>query len=564
MTKIDISTTDNSNDFTDNQNYDVDIQQIYTSFIQQIDQIRSHVSVINNPKAQSVVTINSNNFISIDPNPQESRCHAFYRLIGLPVVASDGTQFYNPGYDLEAFSGTANSTTPQLNKQGIAISAAGLYPLMDARERYIQDIRQIFSVPDITSSVTALSSQTPRKFNFFVDTGSTDPFDQDPNNQKYAVEQRNIANTADFSDYKDSNGDTIDSTIQRGQFLQQRSHFIKPLMVDPRIDITVSPDTGLVCVPFTTDKSKTKLRDDEYLFRPLLEYVCRVRLTLPPNQDDLSQTFQNAQNYIKSINTSVDPDLLAKIYANNTTTIGQEILLKYLNLLRSMIDRLVESMQQIGSLSVPSIGTLQWIPIPNAGGPEFGSSTASINPSDPLNGPVEASILKLQSQAAIDQITNQTSGVTSVDLGNFAFDFASAQPVPDENTTSGFGNKRQDNLDKLQQDRTNLTDQANTALQTIEIIMGEFSGLGLCDIIAIYTALWSMDVNALVGLLDEKAFARLRTNSAFNDPSVQSRIGGAGFSITKSLTTFEDRIKEIYSIMDKFLEDRLQLGRVST
>ena len=561
-----ISTTDNSTDFTDNQNYDVDIQQIYTSFIQQIDQIRSHTSVINNPKAQSITTINSNNFISIDPNPQESRCHAFYRLIGLPVVASDGTQFYNPGYDLEAFNGSVNSTTPQLNKQGIAISAAGLYPLMDAREKYIQDIRQIFSVPDITSSVTALSSQTPRKFNFFADTGPTDPFDQDPNNQKYAVEQRNISNTANFGDYKDSNGDTIDSTIQRGQFLQQRSHFIKPLMVDPRIDITVSPDTGLVCVPFTTDKSKTKLRDDVYLFRPLLEYVCRVRLTLPPNQDDLSQTFQNAQNYIKSTSTSVDPALLAKVFAITNNNTGQEIILKYFNLLRSMINRLAEAMQQIGSLSLLSLSSnsaLQWIPIPNAGGPEFGSSTAPINPSDPLNGPVENAILKLQSQAAINQITNQTSGVTGVDLGNFAFDFASAQPVPDENTTSGFGNKIQDNLDKLQQDRTNLTDQANAALQIIEIIMGEFSGLGLCDIIAIYTALWSVDTGTLVGLLDEKAFARLRTNPAFNDPSVQIRVSGNGHTITQSLTALENRIKEIYSIMDKLLADRLQLGRAS-
>ncbi|MGO9428290.1 hypothetical protein, partial [Rhodoblastus sp.] len=29
---------------------------------------------------------------------QESRCHAFYRILGLPVVNASGSQYYNPGF----------------------------------------------------------------------------------------------------------------------------------------------------------------------------------------------------------------------------------------------------------------------------------------------------------------------------------------------------------------------------------------------------------------------------------------------------------------------------------
>jgi hypothetical protein len=570
MSPLNISTSDNAQNFMDGQNYDLDIQQLYSSFIQQIDQVRSHVSVINNTSAQSITTIH-NNFILIDPQPQESRAHAFYRLIGLPVVASDGSQFYNPGYDIEAFSNTPNSTDQQIHKNAIGIAAAGLYPLMDARERYVQDIRQVFAVQDISSAVVALSSQVPRHFNFFG-SQAADPFAQNTSDQTYSVASRNLANTANFTDYQDASGNSISSSDMRGKFAFQRSHFLKPFMVDPRIDLTVSPDTGLVCVPFTIDKSKTKLRDDAYLYRPLIENICRSRLTLPPSQDDLTQTFQQAQTYLKNQNVSglVDPNLLAKIYANTNTTIAQDVLLKYFNFMRSMIDRLAESMEYLASLSNgsgfgSSTNSFQWLPIPNTNGPEFGSTTASINPNDPLNTPGDKALLQLQYQVQLDQLYQKTAGVSaSSDLGNFAFDFSAPNLTPDENTVSGFGNKHQDALTAIQDKRAHITDQANNSLQTIEIIMGEFSGLGLCDIIAIYTALWSIDTKALVGLLDDKAFNRLTTNPIFTDPAVAARKAGTGKSITQSLTDLETQIKQIFSIMDRFLADRLVLGRVST
>src|SRR5690606_18206959 len=45
------------------------------------------------------VANNAANAADIDPSsPQESRTHAFYRMIGLPVI-NENLQFYNPGFD---------------------------------------------------------------------------------------------------------------------------------------------------------------------------------------------------------------------------------------------------------------------------------------------------------------------------------------------------------------------------------------------------------------------------------------------------------------------------------
>ena len=62
-------------DNEDDQSYDVDIDKIYQNFIQEIDNYRSET----------------------DGEKTESRCHAFYRILGLPVC--DKKNIYSPGFD---------------------------------------------------------------------------------------------------------------------------------------------------------------------------------------------------------------------------------------------------------------------------------------------------------------------------------------------------------------------------------------------------------------------------------------------------------------------------------
>ncbi len=80
--------------------------------------------------------------------------------------------------------------------------------------------------------------------------------------------------------------------------------------------------------------------------------------------------------------------------------------------------------------------------------------------------------------------------------------------------------------------------------------MGEFSGLGLLDIIAIQSALWIMPMNSLLGMIDVRAFERMK--------KFRKDINLGSFSqnnIIVSLTDFEKTLSTIYKIMQRYIDD---------
>jgi len=108
--------------------------------------------------------------------------------------------------------------------------------------------------------------------------------------------------------------------------------------------------------------------------------------------------------------------------------------------------------------------------------------------------------------------------------------------------------------------RSTICSNAADALKEIEIIMGEFSGFGLCDILAIFTALWTVDEQTLIYMLDDKAFGRLYNDSTLRDEVVEARItanlGGKNELNGKDvLASFEAQVKNMYLLMDKLYED---------
>jgi hypothetical protein len=80
--------------FTTDQNvFNVDIDELYNNFIGPIDRIRNRFTP-DSPNAQQFSSLTY----------QESRCSAFYRMIGFPIVVptsdlSSSQGFYSPGFD---------------------------------------------------------------------------------------------------------------------------------------------------------------------------------------------------------------------------------------------------------------------------------------------------------------------------------------------------------------------------------------------------------------------------------------------------------------------------------
>lgn len=87
-------------------------------------------------------------------------------------------------------------------------------------------------------------------------------------------------------------------------------------------------------------------------------------------------------------------------------------------------------------------------------------------------------------------------------------------------------------------------------LRMIEIITGEISGLGLVDILAIYTALWSIKIEDLLDLLDEDSFNRLNTfNPGLRTKDVNDRQQRAPAVVT-AIEALEGRVKNILTFAD--------------
>ena len=190
--------TNNQSQYSDNQSYKIDIETFYNGFVKQIDAIRSNVSTAVNASKLSafIQQLTSTNpststllsQMTVDPNNlQETRCHAFYRMLGLPSFEPGGS-FYSPGL-IHATMATTNNNSINLDQTKINVAKnipAALYSLMDQREIINTKFNSIFSVSDINASVLALSSTKVRAFSVLPNTGTIDLFDSSVASQTHS------------------------------------------------------------------------------------------------------------------------------------------------------------------------------------------------------------------------------------------------------------------------------------------------------------------------------------------------------------------------------------------
>jgi hypothetical protein len=158
----------------------------------------------------------------------------------------------------------------------------------------------------------------------------------------------------------------------------------------------------------------------------------------------------------------------------------------------------------------------------------------------------DQSIIDAQIRVTLNAINIQTASVNGTpDPGGFAFDnIQNSTFSPD--SSSSLGNISQDTLTKLNLSRGKYLTKANTALQTTEIILGEFSGLGLADIVAVMGALWVMPQESLLGFLDPDALARMNDTLGLSESSP---------GINKAMSDFIMNVQSFYSLMDKIYAD---------
>lgn len=534
----------NQINYQDDQNYEIDIDSIYTDFIKEIDANRSLVNVnanlqiLNNLTADSVGGITQ--YLKIESDPQESRCHAFFRLIGFPVVSKD-LKMYSPGLDI--LSDPARTIDTSFKVQITQNPLDGFIILSNTREQYPNDNLQIFSLPkSIDAGTLALSSSVnTRSFIAPLDKDNT-PLDTKVDNQTYKVNftSRVGTNSVNLNDYQDSAGS------KPTKLTGKRKHIIKPFITDGRIDFSVCPSSRRVCIPFVPDKSNTMVGENTFVVRPLIEKIIRERLTVFDQESTLGTADSSLIDYIKTIDAIKDQDIVNRVSNGDVYKLGDQIkFATFVNIIRAMMLALVNAQNDI----LKAQSKYYWVPVPATNGPEGGNTTQGVFLDKNLNSTLitssDQAVLTAVIKTAINQINAQTASANGIpDAGGFAFD--SFKTTFGSDTSNALGDISQQNLDELNSKRNSLLNKANSALRTVEIVTGEFSGLGLCDIIAIMGALYLMPEADLLGLLDNDALRRmntiLQTNKSKND-------------VESALTSLTNNVKDFYNLMDKIYLD---------
>jgi hypothetical protein len=192
------------------------------------------------------------------------------------------------------------------------------------------------------------------------------------------------------------------------------------------------------------------------------------------------------------------------------------------------------------------------VPVPNIAGPENGLNVQGVflstNITPDFVTAADQSIIQAKLRVTVNQINAQTAQISSnPDKGGFAFDNFKNNFGTD--TTSSLGDIGTQSLQKLTDIRNNDLRKANDALRTVEIIMGEFSGLGLCDIIAVMGSLYIMPKESLLGFLDSDAILRMNKKLNLNETSP---------GINKAMADLTNTVQGFYNIMDQIYQDITQ------
>ncbi len=556
--------------FDKNGFYDFDIEKMYTDVIKSIDSIRSIVNIEEisktfdeiNKLSESAQEIKILSAFEAENIVQESRCHAYYRMLGLPVVSdiidSSGNNMYSPGFDGIKCK---EQRTDLSNKIKICLAQSKniqFKEISNKREGFIHDNLEVFSKSNsISSGLLALTSggtQRLRKFAspFIIGNSlrtigqSSDSFIETEglaiNDSKYATNlNASVGNKLiPLTEFQGSSGESAGDLKDWQTIGMNRSHIITPFIVDGRIDFSVLPQANLIAVPFVITESDMKVSATKKVNRPIIEEIIRNRFFSLDASNIL--VAEALDNLIKEL-----PEITHDIINSIAISFGQNLTNSFIdsiNIIRTMIIKLVEAENNIKVAQ----HKYYWIPMPSKSGPEniIGSQKFEANISEKSANLVNnlftkhdmdifSAQLKIKSKKIVQNISDKSFPIP----GNFG------------PTASDFDNEEV-NLQSLLNNRNKAFKEAENSLRIIEIIMGEFSGLGLCDIIAIQGALNIMDKDKLLGLIDESAFLRFAAERAIEKAEFKTE---RNKNINECLTHLNKLVKYYYDLMDKVYED---------
>ena len=543
--------------FEDTSNINDDIQGLFNKYIAPIEGFRSH----GKPGYTTRLILSGRMKFSSDlvragteydqENPFESRAHAFYRMIGFPVVDKYG-DIYNPGF---IPPDSLNDDHRVTLSSDISVEYR---ELMNKREDHARIMRDILFGGDMASTISTAVTLLPKPFNTIAEDNKKQTFKVDGRaNFLLSLQMDNTTLADKMSSAADRLGSTpVTSNVDSGQ------HILIPFMVDPFIDYTVLPGEKSLCVPFLPSIESTKINANSMngLYRPGIEFVIRNRL-VDTNEDKVFLDYiRKTMERVKSpslqypddtnisdlhaaiealaVTNDLDSVDIDKIFAGFTTT-QATVVTQLVNTIKVVIRILIDSILEFHEI----MEHINWLPSPNSTfATSFGNAGKIVETTSTTN--LEKTLLLLN----INKETSQSDQTLEQSLGKFA------SPFTDLVGSSDVYDKR---ISELAPIRDNYASRSMELLQIIEVITGEFSGLGLVDILAVYTALWSISIEDLLNFLDDGSITRLYDNFPnLRTKEVESRKNGAT-DILSTLPKFEAKVRSILEFADTLVKKEL-------
>lgn len=498
------------------------IQELYNLFIVPIDAMRS----IADPPRDIFDSPSSAKNLKTSPTPIENRTSSFYRSLGLPVVANGS--FYSPGFDPNNSNKdkklTINKSLPDQTKQ-----------VFIKRQSMVNSVKEAMQRQDMASSLLGLSEA------LLVKTFSAS-----------APSRSQI-----FSDLKKNNSqlaDSIDSAVSflSGTVFKETGngafHQLDPYQTDPYFDSTVIPSVNSVCVPFLYDKTSTRISGspEHYLPRPAIEFIIRRRLSNQGLDKTFSDTLMRLMKSDSSPSTtdssldillalsdeaSISSKQLDDVFSGFSSTQVATVK-KFIKTIKILVQIYVQAQIDLNEV----LSVINFIPVPSTKGLESIGSTLSTVPVTPL----EQIILQLN----LKKVSAEAEAEIEESLGKFSYPAVKFEKTDDY----------QAELNSRQQERDHYIELGWNSLSILEIITGEMSGLGLMDILAIYTALWTIPIDKLLGLIDQDAAERLyQFNIPLRSQEVVARRNKTGPTIDACLSELKTMVDRILQYADALI-----------
>lgn len=526
----------------DYQSVDLDLESLIVKFVRPIDRYRSR----NAPN--TLGSIKQPGLTSRD-NFGESRTHAFYRMLGLPVIEPSG-KLFSPG-----FNPLLDSKENERRTDIIAAIPNAVKNQVQRREERARTGLAVFSRGSETATVIGITMglrEGQRSF-AVADRKSIQSLDNPPEQKSPEIKERS-KHINKF--YKKKNGSDITS------FNSSVSHVIAPFTTDPILCANLDPTSGsqsvMIGAPFL-EKEDLEHEYNKYLKRPGIEFILRLRLR---QQNVAAQTGIAIDNIdLTKFDDEIDSNQQREIAATltgdldaNSEDVKQVLegsgrvelytLNSLVRMYKGLIHLYAEALETIEDIHNKII----WVPLPNDGGPERGTkvNTLYVVPKIYQDGwEIERRISNLQIKSTLANMQldiGETANETPLSFGDFVISEF-------QNIAKNFNSQIQEE----ENNRDNLEAKGSNALRTIEFIGGEISGLGLIDIIAIYMALWSLDVTVLLDLIDDGAAQRLNEITELKTSDTAARANSQGNAL-EAYQKLAERIQTILSYGDRLFQ----------